>query len=315
MAPWFDRPVPPGGYSWWYVDALSDDARHGLTLIAFVGSVFSPYYAWARRAGAVDPQNHCAVNVALYGAGGKRWAMTERSRAALRRDGTRLAIGPTCLAWDGRALTIEIDEVSVPWPGRLRGSVRVVPDALTPQGYALDAAGEHRWWPLAPSAAIEVEMRSPRLRWSGRAYLDTNGGDVPLEEGFHGWDWSRAELPGRGTAILYDVRRRDGSSLGLALRIGRDGSVEHIASPPPARLARTLWRIERRTRSDPSTRAHVIETLEDTPFYARSLLAAGLAGERVTAVHESLSLDRFRAGWVQGLLPFRMPRRRGPAPR
>ena len=38
------------GYVWWYVDALSDDGRHGLTLIAFIGSVFSPYYAW--RGGA-----------------------------------------------------------------------------------------------------------------------------------------------------------------------------------------------------------------------------------------------------------------------
>ena len=41
-------PVRPGGYAWWYVDALSDDGQHGLTIIAFIGSVFSPYYAWAR---------------------------------------------------------------------------------------------------------------------------------------------------------------------------------------------------------------------------------------------------------------------------
>ena len=34
------------GYVWWYVDALSDDGRQGLTIIAFIGSVFSPYYAW-----------------------------------------------------------------------------------------------------------------------------------------------------------------------------------------------------------------------------------------------------------------------------
>ena len=43
----FDAPVPHGGYAWWYVDALSDDGRHGITIIAFIGSVFSPYYAWA----------------------------------------------------------------------------------------------------------------------------------------------------------------------------------------------------------------------------------------------------------------------------
>ena len=38
----FDAPVQPGGYAWWYVDALSDDGCHGLTIIAFVGSVFRP---------------------------------------------------------------------------------------------------------------------------------------------------------------------------------------------------------------------------------------------------------------------------------
>ena len=35
MMPPFDTPVPPGGYRWWYLDALSDDGRHGITLIAF----------------------------------------------------------------------------------------------------------------------------------------------------------------------------------------------------------------------------------------------------------------------------------------
>ena len=30
---------------------MSDDGQHGITLIAFVGSVFSPYYAWARGRG------------------------------------------------------------------------------------------------------------------------------------------------------------------------------------------------------------------------------------------------------------------------
>ena len=48
-----DGSVAPGGYRWWYIDAVSDDGLHGLTLIAFVGSVFSPYYAWSGRA---DPR-------------------------------------------------------------------------------------------------------------------------------------------------------------------------------------------------------------------------------------------------------------------
>ncbi len=47
----FDQPVPPR-LRWWYVDALSDDGQHGITLIAFIGSVFSPCYAWPAAAAA-----------------------------------------------------------------------------------------------------------------------------------------------------------------------------------------------------------------------------------------------------------------------
>jgi carotenoid 1,2-hydratase len=64
---------------------LSDDGQHGLTVIGLIGSVFSPYYARARRRGVGDPLNHCAVNAVLYGPRAKRWAMTERDRSALWR--------------------------------------------------------------------------------------------------------------------------------------------------------------------------------------------------------------------------------------
>ena len=49
--PDFARLVHANGYAWWYVDALSDDGQNGITIIAFIGSVFSPYYAFARRKG------------------------------------------------------------------------------------------------------------------------------------------------------------------------------------------------------------------------------------------------------------------------
>ena len=87
---------PRGGYVWWYVDALSDDGDHGITVIAFLGSVFSPYYAWARRHGSCDPLRHCALNVALYGKR-RRWAMTERGDKAVQRGADFLAIGPSAL--------------------------------------------------------------------------------------------------------------------------------------------------------------------------------------------------------------------------
>jgi carotenoid 1,2-hydratase len=69
-----------------------------------------------------------------------------------------------------------------------------------------------------------------------------------------------------------------------------------------------LWRVARVARAEAGYPAAVLRTLEDAPFYARSLISTRLLGHSVTAMHESLSLDRFRADWVRLLLPFRMPR-------
>jgi carotenoid 1,2-hydratase len=52
----------------------------------------------------------------------------------------------------------------------------------------------------------------------------------------------------------------------------------------------------------------VVQTLEDTPFYVRSLLSSGLLGERVTSVHETLDLPRVVSLPVRLMLPWRMPR-------
>jgi carotenoid 1,2-hydratase len=245
--------------------------------------------------------------VALYGEGGNRWTLTERGRGALRRGPAFLEIGPSALTWDGTTLTVRIDEVTSPLPTRIRGVVRLRPEAVMNRSYPLDEAGRHRWSPLAPCSRVEVDLSAPALRWAGSAYFDSNAGDEPLEAGFRSWNWSRAALR-RGTAVLYDVVRSDGGGPSLALRFDPSGGVEEFAPPPDAALPQTRWRVARSTRADTDRGARVVETLEDTPFYARSLLATHLLGERATAVHESLSLTRFSSGWVQAMLPFRMPR-------
>ncbi len=305
MTEWdFDRPVPRRGYAWWYLDALSDDGAHGLTIIAFIGTVFSPWYKLARIGGGGDPENHACLNVVLYGAPA-RWAMTDRRRHHLRRDARNLAIGPSSLHWDGEALTVRIAEVTAPIPSRLTGTVTLRPNALNARRFVLDTHGRHEWQPIAPRSRVEVALESPALRWSGAAYFDTNAGAAPLEQDFREWDWCRAMLPD-ATAILYNAERRDGSRISLALKATDDGAVTDFAPPPEVELPRTLWRLRRPTRADGPAR--VVRTLTDAPFYSRSELATRLLGREAPAVHESLSLDRFSSPAMYAMLPFRVPR-------
>ncbi|MGH6623035.1 MAG: carotenoid 1,2-hydratase [Burkholderiaceae bacterium] len=311
LRPGFDRMVPRNGYAWWYLDAFSDDGEHGLTLIAFIGSVFSPYYAWARRHGPVDPLEHCAFNVALYGKAHNLWAMTERSRSAVRRSQSSLMIGPSSIENDAGSLSIQVNESTFPRPGRIAGRVRIEPEVSIDDSYALDGSGKHVWQPLAPRARVEVAFDRPAIRWSGTGYVDTNAGDEPIEDAFSDWQWSRAHLDDGSTAVTYDVARRQGSALRLALKFDADGSIRSFEPPPAVEVGRTGWRLDRSAHSERRDRTTVVRTLEDAPFYARSILGTQLLGARALVMHERLALDRFRSLWVQCLLPFRMPRVRG----
>jgi carotenoid 1,2-hydratase len=304
--PKFDETVESGGYSWWYVDAISADGRHGLTIIAFLGSVFSPYY---KASGRGDPIDHSSLNVALYGPQ-HRWVMYERPRDCVRRDAHNLEIGTSAVRWDGNVLEIDIEERDTrlfnPVHRRVAGKVRVHPEALNAASFALDPNENHIWHCMAPRARIEVEMEQPGLSWSGQGYFDHNRGREPLESGFNIWHWSRAHLK-EGAVVCYEGERRDGSVFASAIRFDRHAEAQEVDLPAIAPLPRSKWLVERSARSEMGV-ARVRRTWEDTPFYARSELSSQLFGEEVEAVQESLDMRRFASPVVQFMLPFRMPR-------
>jgi len=309
LGPRFDRIVPAGGYSWWYVDAISDCGTYGLTVIGFIGSVFSPYY---KASGRGDPEDHCCLNVALYAPrariGGNRWAMTERGRAAVARDATSLSIGPSSMRWDGDALIIDIDERATPIPLGVRGRIRIIPEVMGTTAFALDSDRRHNWHPLAPRARFEVDLSAPDLSWAGNGYFDSNTGSESLEEGFSFWQWSRAHVGG-DVGVIYEGDRRDGSRFALALRCDRTGHWADEPLPQRKLLMPTLFAMPRSTRADAGHGARVTRTWEDAPFYSRSAIRTRLFGHVGEGVHESLSLDRFVSPIVQRMLPYRMPRR------
>lgn len=248
------------------------------------------------------------MNVVLYGRDRKRWALTERGAGALRVEPTLLSIGPSAMRLSPGNVSVFFDERTMPIPGRLAGEVRLKMSGVTPGPHALDEAGRHRWWPIAPASRAEVTLTHPRLSFSGAAYFDTNEGSRPLEADFDYWNWSRAPI-GDGAVVLYDVVRADGSRKLIALDIGADGSTAALPEPREAPMPKgRLWRMPRLTRSDDPDAVRVLRTYEDTPFYTRSKIATRLKGVATSAMHESLSMPRFVHPLTQLGLPFRMPR-------
>tara|TARA_B100000902_G_scaffold83363_1_gene87961 strand:+ start:675 stop:1673 length:999 start_codon:yes stop_codon:yes gene_type:complete len=308
--PDYAQKICDNGYIWWYLDALSEDKTEGLTLIALIGNYCSPYYAAARRKGTAKAENHCAVNAILYRPSSKRslWSMTERAANSVSRSTNHLSIGPTTLQWKEHQLVIDLDEITVPFPSRLRGQIKVELPSLCKSAFAIDGAGNHLWWPAAPSSTIEVNFKNPNLSWKGHAYLDSNRGIEPLENYFHFWDWYRRPDPSGGTIVSYNTQPLKGTTHSLAIKIAPNGDVKRLETPDPVELTKTpIWKIKRTTRADST--CSVLRTLEDTPFYSRSLVQSTINGKSFTGFHESMALDRFKKRWVQLLLPFRMPRR------
>jgi carotenoid 1,2-hydratase len=278
-------------------------------VIGFVGSVFSPFYFRSRDRLATVPYDHCAMNVALYGSGRGTWAFTEYSQCSVQCNADSLVLGQNQIVWDGQGLTCHINERAAPLPMPIRGTVRIYPETSTNFVLALDSHSQHWWQPLVPRARIVVAMEKPLVEWSGTGYLDTNDGATPLDEGFRRWSWLRAH-GSTGTTVIYDITPSGEIPRVHALKIDHSGRTHPFEPPQRVVLPKTGWRIQRDTHADFGFVPKVTTTLEDAPFYARSVLDTKLGGERLKAVHESLSLERFRSPWVRALLPFRMRRSR-----
>ena len=184
-----------------------------------LGSVFSPYYAWAGRR---RPLDHVGLNVGLYGPGVRRWTLTERRETALVRSPHTLRLGPSRVMWDGRSIRFDIDERGAPLPRRVRGSITLTPRLRVRRPFALEPDQRHTWHPWAPVCDVAVELTAPALRFEGDGYMDANWGVEPLEDGFRAWNWCRASRPDGGARLDYDAIARDGERHAMAVSVGPD---------------------------------------------------------------------------------------------
>lgn len=286
---------------------MSDDGASAVVIIALLGNPFSPAYARARRTRGAEALAYCSMNVAVYARGASAWALEERRLGDRDRSAHGVQIGASTMRWDGDRLVVEIDERTTPFGRHVRGRVLLRPEAHSGLELSIDELGQHRWWPVAPLARIEVDLPLPGLRFSGHGYHDANAGARPLDEAFETWSWSRARSES-AALLTYDVACASGSTQSLAFKVSSHGDIEDLPHMWNTPLPRTVWGLPRQARVDEGRTARLARSLEDGPFYARALLETELGGQKVLAMHETLSAHRLRRGWVRALAGFRMRR-------
>ncbi len=305
----FNSEIISHGYAWWYMDVVSDDGQDSMVLIAMLGSVFSPRYARARLKGvACDPLDYCAINLALNTPKHRRWVMSEYARTQVERGEHALRIGGTHIELGARGMRVDFSELSAPVPRALIGTIELSFDDVLSTSYALDSRAQHFWSPIAPVARAQVTLSSPQIRFSGSAYVDSNWGQCALEDSFERWQWHRSTRDGQ-TEIVYDVHERGAEVTQRAWLFDTKGAVDiprRSQAEACVDLGSTRWGMTRSLRSARDVQVRLERTLEDTPFYARSLVGFRRCSEAWHGVHETLSLERFSRRWVRRLLPFKM---------
>ena len=328
----FNRQLKPHGYQWWYIDAISEDQSYSLSMIIFVGHVFSPYYYKARQRELNDlklrPESFCAFNISLHALNKSAvnqlgspslWVLNEYSAEALalspeliKRDQHCFKINQSMWHQSDDEITISINEVTKAFFQRMSNKIIGQVQLKLPRRFHheinLDHTGKHKWMAVAPSADVVVSLEQPNLSFRGQAYHDSNWGDEPLENAFKSWTWSRAEL-NEGTCVLYDINEHGKDVNPRALFFSHQGTVEELDKKfVSSSLPKGLWGVHRPNRADHSDLAHLHKTLVDSPLYTRDLVHTELLGEKTLAMYESLNLHRFEQSWVRFLLPFRIRR-------
>jgi carotenoid 1,2-hydratase len=266
----------------------------------FNGSVFSPSYAARLRRGEPAlPEEHPAVNLALYEDGRPRaWVMSEYGRDAWHGE---VAIADSRLA----GLKLEIRDRSAPFlaslagvGARVEGSVELEALSAPLQEVALDAGKQHRWQVIVPRGRVRVRFTRPRFEFEGVGYHDINHGDSRLEAAFSRWSWARFHEKER-TVVLYSARERSGAARALVVDDCDPRSAE-VAEGEPRSVGWGLHMPE--WFSAGGLRCQTKELLQVAPFYARY---SALLDGRVAGMGEYLDLDRFARPGLQFLLRFK----------
>ncbi|WP_163990079.1 carotenoid 1,2-hydratase [Pyxidicoccus caerfyrddinensis] len=300
MRPLGELPALPdaaGAYRWFYADVTA--GPFSAVCIFMLGSLFSPRYSVAARRGGL-PQEHSAVNFALYHEGVRRlWVLSEYPRAEVVSPG-QLRIGRSTLTYSGAGtVRMDVDDWTAPWGRPVRASLTLEP--MTPVGEVVRLMPElpHYWQALAPRARARLEVPSLGVEADGLGYHDTNHGDELLGTRLSGWHWARTH---REDATVVDYHLPDGVPPLRVVAEERGVRCERAPAQEARPTSMTGWglRVPSRLHAGNEVVGEA-RLLESSPFYARLEARKG----RFDSLGEVADFRRFHSPFIRWMAHFR----------
>lgn len=280
----------PGGYEWWYFDALSEDGVWALTCIWFLGNPFSPYYRMSSLGRRANPYVHNALFFALYRNGGLHaYHFTRFAPDAVCADERRpatLRFGPNTLLLKDNRYTLTLTDENA---NRRTLTASLVFDAppLLAQAPTDDAGSDtHFWLPAAPQCHVSAQivlresqnLDAEAIQFRGHGYHDHNWGTLPFARDIRDWYWARVSLDNGSALIVYHVCYRHAPAVSHLLRfrdgqlLGHDDKTIVTLQRPRLNIFGTPYATRLEARSgDISMTFHLGARLDSAPFYIRAL--------------------------------------------
>lgn len=218
----------PGGYEWWYFDAIDESSGYALVVIFYRGNPFSNRYIRKledeNNQEAGNPKNFPAISISLYKQGEPiYYSFTEypAQEAEFSLDKPNLKVGNNTLDTDftdtGIIYTLKLNE-DLPSGDRIRAELnyrgygKISEDFQENDNHGTEG---HNWNLVLPKANVEGSINVYRekdlehtLPFSGRGYHDHNTGKEPMRDEFLDWYWGRYHFSS-STLVYYVMNRQE----------------------------------------------------------------------------------------------------------
>lgn len=241
----------PGGYEWWYFDAIDPASGYSFVVIFYQGNPFSGRYIQQLEQegnpAKSGPEHFPAISISVYkNTGPVYYSFTEfdKSDCHFSTEVPSVKIGSHSLAADFAPeelrYMLNLQE-ELPSGDRIEAhlcfrSPRLASGAIANQEID-QKSKDHLWNLIQPRAEVTGSVRLFRdstiahdIPFNGNGYHDHNTGQEPMRDEFKDWYWGRFHFPAH-TLVYYVMNRRQ-QQLHRAWLIGaaRPSEIERFES-------------------------------------------------------------------------------------